>query len=122
MRFANPLAYVSDIDRATRFYEDVMGLRVAEAHPTFVRFETGFAIHDAEALHADIFGAAPMQDRPGHPRTIFYFETRDLDGAFTRLSAATDILHPIRIQAWGGRLFRATDPDGHILEIGAPFP
>ena len=32
-----------------------------------------------------------------------------------------DLIHPIVEQAWGQRVFRFHDPDGHAVEIGEPI-
>jgi hypothetical protein len=32
------------------------------------------------------------------------------------------LLHPLREQPWGQRVFRCFDPDGHIVEVGEPMP
>ena len=59
MKFVNPLPFVADIDRSKRFYSEVLGLHVLEDLGDFVRFENGFALHDAVSLHLTIFGKVP---------------------------------------------------------------
>ncbi|MEJ6392555.1 VOC family protein [Gymnodinialimonas sp. 2305UL16-5] len=118
MRFVNPIPFVADLPRSVEFYRDVIGLTVIEAHENFVRFEGGFALHDGPSLHEDVFGTAPPPSPFGQANMVLYFEADNLQTAFERVSHATDILHPIRTQSWGGRLFRAKDLDGHVIEIG----
>ena len=39
---------------------------------------------------------------------------------FARLAGLARIVHPIRTEPWGQRVFRLLDPDGHIVEVGEP--
>jgi uncharacterized glyoxalase superfamily protein PhnB len=51
---------------------------------------------------------------------VLYFEDADLEAAFGRIAGAVELIHGIRREAWGQRVFRFFDPDGHIVEIGEP--
>ncbi len=120
MRFINPLPFVADLDRARRFYRDVMGLRILEDEGGFIRFEGGFALHEGAGLHQMIFGQAPEPAPFGRANLVLYFEDPDLDAAFARIAPQVDLVHPILRQHWGQRVFRFHDPDRHIVEIGEP--
>ena len=135
MKFVNPLPFVADMARAKAFYTDVLGLRVVEDHGDFVQFEHGFALHEGRSLHRTIFGEeAPDTSPYGRRNLVLYFEVEDLDAAFAqvagrvaaRLAArvvddGVALIHPIERQSWGQRVFRCTDPDGHIIEVGTPL-
>ncbi len=122
MKFVNPLPFVADIDRSKRFYSEVLGLHVLEDYGDFVRFENGFALHDAVSLHLTIFGKVPDDHAPyGRQNFVLYFEVDDIDAAFTRISRQVELIHPLETQAWGQRVFRFHDPDKHIIEIGEPL-
>ncbi|MEM7724261.1 MAG: VOC family protein [Pseudomonadota bacterium] len=118
--FVNPLPFVKDMARAVAFYRDVVGLTLVEDAGDFARFEGGFALHDGAALHQAIFGDPPDNTDFGCKNIVLYFETEDLEQAYARIATASRIIHPIQTQHWGGRVFRAYDPDGHILEFGEP--
>lgn len=118
MRFVNPLPFVADMDRARRFYCNVIGLKVVEDQGDFVRFVGGFALHDGAALHRKVFSRPPENTAFGRDNLVLYFESDDLDAAFAQIASKAPIIHPIEIQDWGGRVFRVYDPDGHIVEIG----
>lgn len=121
MKFINPLPFVADINKAKKFYQEVMQLNVIEDHGNFVRFENGFALHDAASLHYSVFGNNVPQSEPfGRQNLVLYFEVDDLDAAFERSQTLVDMIHPIQCQDWGQRVFRFHDPDGHIVEIGEP--
>ena len=121
MKFVNPLPFVADMDRAKHFYADILGLRIAEDHGSFVRFDGGFALHDGAALHATVFSAPAPEGGPwGRGNLVLYFEDADIDAAFGRIAGHAALIHPIRREPWGQRVFRFFDPDGHIVEIGEP--
>lgn len=121
MKFVNPLPFVSDIDRAKRFYADVLQLVILEDHGAFVRFDNGFALHDGQALHRTVFGEAPRGNDPyGRRNLVLYFEDEDIDALFRHIAHRVALIHGIERQSWGQRVFRFFDPDGHIVEIGEP--
>lgn len=122
MKFVNPLPFVADMPRSKQFYAALLGLRILEDHGDFVRFEGGFALHTGEALHRTVFGEPPGEDAPyGRRNLVLYFEDADIDTAFGRIGCEVDLIHEVRRQAWGQRVFRFFDPDGHIVEIGEPM-
>ncbi|MEO1019523.1 MAG: VOC family protein [Pseudomonadota bacterium] len=121
MRFINPIPFVQDIAVSKHFYGELLGLSVAEDHGNFVRFETGFAIHEGTSLARTIWGNADDLEMPfGRQNLLLYFEENDIDATFERISAHVRLIHPIEMQAWGQRVFRFYDPDGHVVEIGEP--
>ena len=123
MRFVNPIAFVRDIAVSRAFYRDVLGLTIAEDHGTIVIFEEHFAIHDGAALAATVWGdAEPDTATYGRRNVLYYFEDDDIDACFARIEDRVDLIHPIVKQAWGQRVFRFHDPDGHAIEVGEPMP
>ncbi len=66
--------------------------------------------------------SAGDEDAPyGRRNLVLYFENEDLDAAFNRIAEHVDLIHEVRRQFWGQRVFRFFDPDGHIIEIGEPM-
>ncbi|WEX75124.1 VOC family protein [Sinorhizobium numidicum] len=121
MKFVNPLPFVSDMARSKQFYSEVMGLRILEDHGDFVRFDIGFALHDGKSLRQTVFGNASDVDRPyGRLNLILCFEIEDIDSAFERIAEKVELIHEVRRESWGQRVFRFFDPDRHIVEIGEP--
>jgi|GEM_PF-490732 len=124
IQFLHPAILVQDIGISKRFYVDVLGLRVIEEHQDFVLFEMHFSIHQAQALWKTVFG------EEGHDAVLprnkdcvhLYFETDDLEGAYSRIGSRVDLIHPIARQPWGQMVFRFRDPDGYLVEIGDPMP
>lgn len=121
MRFVNPIPFVRDIARSKAFYRDRLGLVVREDFGSFVLFETGFALHEGPALEETIWQEALPGDEPyGRRNLLLYFEHEDVDAAFDVIAPHVDLIHPVERQAWGQRVFRFYDPDGHAVEIGEP--
>ena len=120
--FVNTLIFVSDLERARQFYCGVLGQRVAQSNGDFVQLENGLALHTGRALEETTFGKTMPGSRPyGRHNLVLYFEVGDLAEIFDSVVSVADIIHPIETQAWGQRVFRFYDPDGHIVEIGEPI-
>lgn len=123
MRFVNPIVFVTDIATSKAFYADVIGLDVEEDHGDFVLFSGHFALHAGTALARTIWGSE-REAEPGpfgRGNLLLYFEDDDVDACFARLRDRIRLIHPVRRQSWGQRVFRFYDPDGHAVEIGEPL-
>jgi catechol 2,3-dioxygenase-like lactoylglutathione lyase family enzyme len=121
MRFINPIPFVRDIDRAREFYQKRLGLTILEDFGNFVLFEAGFAIHEGSSLEQTIWRKPSLGSEPyGRKNLLLYFEHDDVDAAFADIAPHVELIHPVERQAWGQRVFRFYDPDGHAVEIGEP--
>jgi catechol 2,3-dioxygenase-like lactoylglutathione lyase family enzyme len=121
MKFINPIPFVRDIARSREFYEKRLGLKVLEDAGSFVLFETGFAIHDGSALEQTVWGKVQEPGESyGRRNLLLYFEHDDVDAAFESIAPHVELIHPVERQAWGQRVFRFYDPDGHAIEVGEP--
>ncbi|MGF1476782.1 MAG: VOC family protein [Geminicoccaceae bacterium] len=121
MRFVNPIIFVRDVNTSKAFYRDLLGLSIDQDEGSFVRFEVGLALHEGSALEQTIWGRqAKKTDVYGQSNLLLYFEHDDIDAAFTRISPRVELIHPVKRQFWGQRVFRFYDPDRHTLEIGEP--
>lgn len=122
MRFVNPIPFVRDISISKTFYCEMLGLAISRDFGNFVLFETGFAIHDGKSLETTVWGQPSDVSGPyGRQNILLYFEHDDLDALFGRIGSLVNLIHPIETQAWGQRVFRFYDPDGHAIEIGEPL-
>ncbi|WP_306258047.1 VOC family protein [Pararhizobium sp. IMCC21322] len=136
MKFINPIPFVADLARAKAFYRDVLGLNILHDHGNFVQFDNGFVLHEGMSLHRIIYGHdtetgdteagdAETGDSKnarfyGRGNLVLYFEDDELDATFDRIADRLNVIHDIQQQAWGQRVFRFYDPDGHIVEVGEP--
>lgn len=117
---------VTDLERSTRFYREVLGLDLAAESGVAGR-EYAFLSSDGRlllTLWKQSVGAAPT-DRPGLHHLAFQVESiEQVRAAEARLRALGAVIHhdgivPHREGAESGGLF-FEDPDGIRLEIYAP--
>jgi len=127
IKMVSAVLFVKDIQVSRKFYEDVLGQRVAMDHGPNVGFEGGFALWQREHAVEMIFGKPGLGELQGGAASKaaieLYFECDDLDATNAYLDAAgVRFIHLLVEQPWGQRVVRFYDPDGHIVEIGEPMP
>jgi lactoylglutathione lyase len=111
---------VEELDRALRFYTEVLGLRLGHRSGEYAQFDTGstrLALYTRRAM-SEILGislGAPTAHAPGFE---IGFKVADVDTAFSDLVArgAVSALPPTD-RAWGQRTGYVRDPDGHLIEL-----
>lgn len=119
MKFICPLITVSDMARARRFYENVLGQVVKDDFGENVFFEGGFSIHLRQHFASLIDW---HEVSPGDPVFELYFEDDDLYSLVRRLEAENvRFAHPLRQQPWKQLVVRFFDPDGNLVEAGEPL-
>jgi catechol 2,3-dioxygenase-like lactoylglutathione lyase family enzyme len=119
--------YADDLDRAARFYEDVLGLPVMTADSRFRAYDVGgqsvllIFRHGAtrEPVHMP-GGTIPPHDGHGDLHIAFAIAADELADWERRLAA-----HGIAIEGrtkWtrGGESIYFRDPDRHLLELATP--
>ena len=119
--------YVEDMERATAFYRDVLGLRVLDASPRLVAMDAGAstllllfrrgATLDGAAIPG---GWIPPHDGEGPAHVAFAVDGADLLSWEARLAD-----HGVAIESrvrWnrGGQSIYFRDPDGHSVELVTP--
>ncbi len=110
-KFGFILEYVTNIEAARRFYEDVLGFQVERYHPVFVQFNNHFAIASDKSL-------------TGSRAPEVYWLVDDAEAAFKELSSKAEIMIPLK-QAAYGRVFAIKDPAGwplFLLEFSRDRP
>lgn len=121
--FRSSVIFVRDVDASRQFYEELLGQTVLMDHGPNVGFAGGFTIWQVDHAFGIIFEREPDHlGQLGHENLELYFETEDVDAVWAVLSdASVQMVHPLREQPWGQRVFRCYDPDGHTVEIGEPM-
>ena len=116
MKFINPLLAVSDMERSVSFYKTVLGLDKIADFGANVTLTGGVALQTQETWAQFIETDALTWN--GKVSEL-YFEEDDFDTFAERLRGQ-DIryVHPVKEHAWGQRVVRFYDPDGHIIEVG----
>ena len=108
--FGFALEYVADIEAATRFYRDVLGLKVERTHPTYVQFE-----HFAIATDESLSGTRDLE---------LYWLVDDAEDAFKELSVKGEVTFPLK-QLPFGTVFGLNGPTGQprfVLELAQNRP
>ena len=117
MKFKNPLLAVTDLERSVVFYKQVLGLRKIADFGANVTLSGGVCLQTAQSW-AGFIEREPGELGWGGKVSELYFEEDDFD-AFTEKLSGMDIhyVHPVKEHAWGQRVVRFYDPDGHIVEV-----
>ncbi len=109
-KFGFILEYVTDVEAAKHFYEDVLGLETRRYHPTFVQFDD-FAIASDESLS-------------GTREPEVYWIVDDANQALADLSGKAEIVFPLKQMPFG-KVFGIKDPAGqplYLLEFSRDRP
>lgn len=109
-RFGFVIEYVKDIERAKRFYVEVLGLELQRVAPSFVQFEH-FAIASDQPL-----------GRAGEPE--MYWLVDDAETAWRKLSKAAEVALPLTEKPFG-KVFAVRDADGrprYVIELARDRP
>jgi lactoylglutathione lyase len=105
--------FVDDLDRARRFYRDVLELDETSAAPDWVVFELDGRNIVLETVASD----DPERALIGRLLAVS-FTVEDIDGAYRNLVArGVSFPAPPEMQPWGGILAFPRDPDGNILTL-----
>jgi len=119
MKYVGPLIAVKDMQKAKRFYHDVLGLDVVADFGANVTLSGGLSLQAIDTWKAFIDkndAQIVLQNNAGE----LYFEEDNIDRFMARLSQIKDInyVHPLKEHAWGQRVVRFYDLDGHMIEVG----
>ena len=102
--------YVSDLKKATRFYETTLGLEKKYEFASYVGFECG-------GVEIGLI-AKPKEQSSGTSSPTVGFLVDDVDRACTDLKGkGVKFVNELHDETWGGRQASFKDPDGNILEV-----
>jgi catechol 2,3-dioxygenase-like lactoylglutathione lyase family enzyme len=110
--------YVEDLDRAARFYEEILGLKrmdVFEPQRLVPMIAPG-----PNLLLLFKRGASPDHDSTGHQHLAFSIAAADLEAWEQRLAARGIAIEEKKRWERGGASLYFRDPDGHLLELATP--
>jgi len=109
MKLAYAIKYVADMNRAVKFYRDVLGLQLKFESPEWSEFATGeitLALHPATAKHSA--GAVEVA-----------FTVTDIQNSYQDLSAkGVRFTMPPTKQDFGGVLAQFVDSEGGYCSVG----
>ncbi len=112
---------VSDLQRATRFYEEVLRLPRIQTPPEVTFFELGktwLALYPRELLAADAGVPAAGSGFPGFTLAHNVRSAGDVDWLLKEVAdAGGRIVKPGTRADWGGYTGYFADPDGFLWEV-----
>ncbi|MBI5899794.1 MAG: VOC family protein [Rhodocyclales bacterium] len=112
---------VADLDRATRFYQDCLGLPRIETPPTITFFELGktwLALWSRDSLAADAGVPAAGSGFRGFALAHNVRSPAEVDALLARVTDyGATITKPGQATDWGGYSGYFTDPDGFLWEV-----
>jgi lactoylglutathione lyase len=111
---------VEDLDRALRFYTEVLGLPLRHRSGPFAQLDTGatrLALFTREAMAATT-GRPLRRSDPDAAAFELGFVVDDVDAAFAALvEAGAPAVTPPADRPWGQRTAYVRDPDGNLIEL-----
>ncbi|MDO9325630.1 MAG: VOC family protein [Methanoregula sp.] len=111
---------VKDMEASRKFYETVLLQEVAMDLGLNVGYKSGLALWQQDYALNVIHGRK-VTPKKGNDIEV-YFESENIDEAYASVqSYGAELVHEIREQPWGQRVFRFHDPDGFVIEIGEPM-
>jgi catechol 2,3-dioxygenase-like lactoylglutathione lyase family enzyme len=112
---------VSDLEEATRFYEEVLRLPRVKSPATIAFFELGktwLALYPRELLAADAGVAPESMGFAGFTLSHNVRSPREVDRLLEEIAAAGGhIVKPGQRAEWGGYSGYFADPDGFLWEV-----
>ena len=119
--------YVDDLDRAARFYEQVLGLAALTSDARFRAYDVGgqsvlLLFHRGSTLETVRMpgGTIPPHDGHGPLHVAFAIGAEDLAEWERRLAAQGIAIEGRTVWRRGGTSLYLRDPDGHLLELATP--
>jgi uncharacterized glyoxalase superfamily protein PhnB len=122
-----PNLIVSDIDRSTAFYRDVLGFTIVTSVPDAPPFAFVWLQRDAVNVFLNAQGGLAEEDAAtlagrtiGGTNTLFVnIEAESVDAGVDRLFSEVDgrakVVMPLKNQFYGLREFGVEDPDGYLI-------
>jgi catechol 2,3-dioxygenase-like lactoylglutathione lyase family enzyme len=111
---------VNDLDRALRFYTEVLGLKLGHRSGDYAQLDTGatrLALYTRSAM-ANTLGMSLQAPGVNAPGFEVGFKVANVDAAVNELIArGISPVVPPTDRFWGQRTAYVRDPDGHLIEL-----
>jgi catechol 2,3-dioxygenase-like lactoylglutathione lyase family enzyme len=103
--------YVSDLEKAKRFYEKTLGLEKKYEYSSYVGFECG-------GVEIGLIPKLEKGQKVGPLSPPVEFIVDDVERVYNELKQkGVNFVKELHEEPWGGKQATFTDPDGNVLEI-----
>ncbi|MEM3769785.1 MAG: VOC family protein [Candidatus Bathyarchaeia archaeon] len=103
--------YVSDLEKAAQFYEEILGLEKKYEYSNYVGFECG-------GVEIGLIPKLRKEEHVAPTSPSVEFLVDDIEKFYNKLkSKNVKFVKELHEEPWGGKQATFTDPDGNILEI-----
>ena len=103
--------YVSDLRKAKKFYEEILGLEKKYEYSSYVGFECG-------GVEIGLIPKPQGEQKASQTSPSVEFLVDNVDKVYEKLKIkGVKFIKELHDEPWGGKQATFTDPDGHILEI-----
>ena len=103
--------YVSDLKKASQFYEKTLGLEKKYEFSSYIGFQCG-------NLEIGLISQAEKRKVPSRKSPSVEFLVDDVDKTYKELKAkGVKFIKELHDETWGGREAAFTDADGNVLGI-----
>lgn len=118
MKFKGPMLVVKDMEKAKKFYTEVIGVRVISDLEENVTLTGGLSLQTESSWSTFTNCTSDFFTYHGNDAEM-YFEEEDFDGFLEKI-ASLDVerVGEDMEMPWGQKVVRLYDPDKHIIEIG----
>lgn len=120
MKLKNILIVVNDIEKSKKFYKELFGLETVLDQDGNVILTEGLVLQDA-AIWKKFIGKEIVS--PNNAAEL-YFEEANLQGFIEKLERYGEpiqYVNRLTEHSWGQKVVRFYDPDGNLIEVGAPM-
>jgi predicted enzyme related to lactoylglutathione lyase len=107
MEFLGITHTVKDIEKAKKFYEDVLGFKPGPFYEP-----TDWQPYQCQQGVFFAIGLSPGST----DETSFVVD--DIEALWSRVKEKAEVIHPLENTPWGTYRFVIKDPDGHLLAFG----
>ena len=118
MKLKNTVLIVNDLDQSKKFYKHILGLKTILDFHGSVTLTSGIVLQSKE-IWKELIHKTDQEIIMLNHAVELSFETEDIDAFMYVLDQYhVTLLHPLKEGAWGQRVVRFYDLDGHVIEVG----
>lgn len=118
MKLKNTVLIVNDLNRSQDFYRHILGMKVLYDFHGYAYLSSGLVLQSYE-IWKDMIHKGDDEIVFQNYASELSFEIEDIDEFMIKLNTYNvPLIHPLKEHAWGQRIVRFYDPDGHVIMVG----